>query len=182
MRRSIKYSVPAVFAVGVAAVVLAACGGSNDNGNATAASSGAGSEIVSMGSVDGTNVLVDSQGKTLYSASVEKGGMIRCTDGCTSFWKPQDATAKQSKTAAADLGLELGVVKRPDGAQQLTFKGQPLYTFTQEGSGQLKGDGFTDDFQGTHFEWSAATTAGGGSGSGGSNSSSGDSSGYSSPY
>jgi len=178
MTRSIKYSVPAVFAVGLAAVVLAACGGSNDNGNATAASSSAGSGIVSTETVDGKNVLVDSQGKTLYSASVEKGGMIRCTDGCTSFWKPQDATAKQANTASADLGLKLAVVERPDGARQLTFKGQPLYTFTQEGSGELKGDGFTDDFQGTHFEWSAATTAGGGSGSGGSNSSSG----YSSPY
>jgi predicted lipoprotein with Yx(FWY)xxD motif len=177
MTRSIKYSVTAAFAVGVAALVLAACGGSNDDGNATAASSGSGSGIVSTESVDGMNVLVDTAGKTLYSANVETGGMIRCTDGCTSFWKPLEATTKQSKTASADLGVKFGVVKRPDGARQLTFKGKPLYTFTQEGSGELQGDGFTDDFQGTHFEWSAATS-GGGSGSGGSNSSSG----YSSPY
>jgi predicted lipoprotein with Yx(FWY)xxD motif len=182
MRRSIKHSVTAAFAVGVAALVLAACGGSNDDGNATAASSGSGSGLVSTASVDGMNVLVDSQGKTLYSADVEKGGMIRCTDGCTSFWKPLDATAKQSKTASANLGVKFGMVKRPDGAQQLTFKGQPLYTFTEEGSGELQGDGFSDDFQGTHFVWSAATTAGGGSGSGESNGSSGDSGGYSSPY
>jgi predicted lipoprotein with Yx(FWY)xxD motif len=180
MRRSIKYSLTAVFAVAIAGLVLAACGGGDDNGNATAASSGAGSDIVSMQSVDGKNVLADSQGKTLYSADVEKG-MIRCADGCTSFWKPLHATAKQSKSVSADLGLKLGTVKRPDGAEQLTFKGLPLYTFTQEGAGQLKGDGFTDDFQGTHFEWVAATASGDGSGSGGSNGSS-DNSGLSSPY
>jgi predicted lipoprotein with Yx(FWY)xxD motif len=179
MKRSIKYSLTAVFAVGAAALVLAACGGGNDNGNATAASSGGGSGLVSVKDVDGKDVLVDSQGKTLYSANVEKGGMIRCTDGCTSFWEPLDATAKQSKTASTNLDVKFSVVKRPDGAEQLTFKGKPLYTFTQEGSGQLKGDGFTDDFQGTHFEWSAATSGGG---SGGSNSSNDSSGGYSSPY
>jgi predicted lipoprotein with Yx(FWY)xxD motif len=181
MRRSLKYSLTAAFAVGAAALVLAACGGGDDGGNATAASSTGGSDVVATKNVDGKNVLVDSQGKTLYSANVEKGGMIRCTDGCTSFWKPLDASAKQSKEATSDLNLKFGVVKRPDGAQQLTVKGQPLYTFTQEGAGQLKGNGFTDDFQGTHFMWTAAA-AGGGSGSGGSNSSSDNSGGYSSPY
>jgi predicted lipoprotein with Yx(FWY)xxD motif len=178
MKRSLNYSVPAVFAVGAAALVLAACGsGGDDNGTATAATS----RIVSTESVDGMNVLVDSQGKTLYTANVEKGGMIRCTDGCTSFWKPLQASAKQSKMASTDMNLNLGVVKRPDGGRQLTLEGRPLYTFTQEGSGQLQGDGFTDDFQGTHFEWSAATVSGGGSGSGSSNGS-GGSSGYGSGY
>ena len=117
------------------------------------------SGIVSVQTVDGKQVLADAQGKTLYSANVEKA-MIHCTDGCTSFWMPMNASAKQSKTASADLGLKLGVVKRPDGADQLTFKGLPLYTFTQEGAGQLKGDGFTDDFQGTHFVWSAVSAPG----------------------
>jgi predicted lipoprotein with Yx(FWY)xxD motif len=155
MRRSITYSLTAALAVGVAALVLAACGGGDDsdNGNATAA----GSDIVSMQNVDGTNVLVDSQGRTLYTADVEKAG-IRCTDGCTSFWEPVAASSSEAKSASADLDLDLGVVNRPDGDSQLTFKDLPLYTFTEEGPGQLDGDGFVDDFQGTHFEWAAATT------------------------
>jgi predicted lipoprotein with Yx(FWY)xxD motif len=157
MRRSITYSLTAALTVGVAALVLAACGGGDDTGDASAAGAGASSGIVSMQSVDGTNVLVDSEGKTLYSADVEKA-MIRCTDGCTSFWEPLAASAKQSKTASADLDLDLGTVQRPDGERQLTFDGLPLYKFTEEGAGQLDGDGFVDDFQGTHFEWAAATT------------------------
>ena len=51
-------------------------------------------------------------------------------------------------------------MKRPDGNEQLTFDGLPLYTFAEEGAGKLDGDGFADDFQGTHFEWKAARTSG----------------------
>ena len=53
------------------------------------------------------------------------------------------------------------MVKRPDGTDQLTFNRLPLYRFTEEGAGQLEGDGFVDDFDGTHFEWAAATTGAG---------------------
>jgi predicted lipoprotein with Yx(FWY)xxD motif len=158
MRRSITYSVFGALAIAVAVVAIVAVGGGGggDDGNASA-DGGAGSGIVSMQNVDGTNVLVDSEGKTLYTAAVEKAG-IRCTDGCTSFWQPLAASASQSKAASADLNLDFGVVKRTDGESQLTFKGLPLYSFTQEGSSSLDGDGFVDDFQGTHFEWAAATT------------------------
>ena len=79
-------------------------------------------------------------------------------DGCRSFWHPVDASAHEARSAAADLDLNLGTVQRPGGERQLTFDGLPLYTFTEEGPGQLKGNGFADDFQGTHFEWAAATT------------------------
>jgi predicted lipoprotein with Yx(FWY)xxD motif len=167
MRLSIKHSVIAALAIGFAALVLAACGGGEDgdDGNATAADAGGG--IVSVQSVDGTDVLVDSEGRTLYTAEVEQGGRILCTGACTSFWDPAGATASEAESAAADLDLDLGVVERPDGGEQLTFDGLPLYSFTEEGPGQLDGDGFVDDFEGTHFEWAAATTNAG-SGSAGS--------------
>jgi predicted lipoprotein with Yx(FWY)xxD motif len=177
MRLSIRHSVTAALAVGAAALLLAACGGgdSDDNGNATAAGTGSGS--VSIRRLDGTNVLADSKGRTLYSAEVEQGG-IRCTGACTSFWDPVAGSANEARSASTNLHLDLGVVERPDGDRQLTFNGLPLYSFTEEGPGQLDGDGFVDDFEGTHFEWAAAAT-GGGSGSAGSN---GDSSGINSPY
>jgi predicted lipoprotein with Yx(FWY)xxD motif len=171
MRVSIQHSVMGALAIGVTALVLSACGSSDNGGggNGRAATASAGPGVVSIQSVDGTNVLTDSEGRTLYSAEVEKG-RIRCVDACTSFWDPVRASAKQSKSASEGVDLNLGVVKRPDGADQLTFKGLPLYSFTQEGAGQLEGDGFVDDFEGTHFEWASAAT-GSGSGSSGSNSS-----------
>lgn len=116
--------------------------------------------IVSVSNVDNTKVLTDSQGRTLYSADVEKGGRIMCTGECLSFWTPVDASSAQAKTAGADLSLALGVVQRPGGARQLTFDGKPLYSFTEEGPGQLTGNGFVDDFHGTQFTWTAAATGG----------------------
>jgi predicted lipoprotein with Yx(FWY)xxD motif len=181
MKLSIKNSLIAVLAVGAAALVLAACGGGDDgdNGNATAADGGSGSGLVSIQDVDGTNVLTDSAGRTLYTAEVEQG-RIRCTGACTSFWDPVVASPNEAESASADLDLELGAVNRPDGESQLTFKGLPLYSFTEEGPGRLDGDGFVDDFEGTRFEWAAAST-GSGSASGGSDGGT-DGSGFSSPY
>jgi predicted lipoprotein with Yx(FWY)xxD motif len=169
MRLSIKHTLTIGLAIAAAALLLAACGGDSSDDTRSAARSPS-NDLVSMGSVDGTDVLADAQGRTLYTADVEKGNKILCTEGCTSFWNPVKASAKAAKAAAADLDLNLGDVKRPDGARQLTLDGLPLYTFTQEGPGKLTGDGFADDFNGTHFEWAAAGTAGGSPAGGATNS------------
>jgi predicted lipoprotein with Yx(FWY)xxD motif len=161
MRRSIILS---TLVIGGAALGVVACGSSDDNSGASTASSRTGA--VSVASVDGTDVLADSAGKTLYSAAVERGGKIHCVDACLSFWDPVLASSADAKKAAGELDAQLGVVKRPDGKQQLTFDGTPLYTFAEEGADKLEGDGFVDDFQGTHFEWKAARTSGGSQSSG----------------
>jgi predicted lipoprotein with Yx(FWY)xxD motif len=159
MRLPAKHSVTVALAVAAAALALAACGDDDDGGEP---SSDRGGEVVSIESVDGTDVLADSSGRTLYTADVEKGGRILCVDGCTSFWDPVSASAGESEAAAEALGVELGVVERPEGGRQLTFMGLPLYSFTDEGPGELTGDGFVDEFEGTQFEWLAATPGGGG--------------------
>jgi len=47
----------------------------------------------------------------------------------------------------------LGTVKRPDGTEQVTYKGEPLYTFAQDKeAGEANGQGIKD--VGT---WSAIT-------------------------
>jgi predicted lipoprotein with Yx(FWY)xxD motif len=160
MRLLTKHTVMGVLMLSLAAILLAACGGGDDgdDGNATAADAGGG--IVSVGNVDGTDVLVDSEGRTLYTAEVEQDRIL-CTDACTSFWEPTGASANEAESASADLDLDFGVVSRPDGGEQLTFEGLPLYTFTEEDPGQLEGDGFVDDFEGTRFEWAAATAGSG---------------------
>ena len=146
----------------VGALAIAGCGG-GDNG----AASGGGGDLVSVADVGGTAVLADAAGRTLYTAAVEKGGKIQCVAACTSFWEPVIASPGEAQQAADDVGADLSVLRRPGGEQQLTFEGMPLYTFTEEGAGKLDGDGFADDFRGTHFEWSAARTDGGSSTPGG---------------
>jgi predicted lipoprotein with Yx(FWY)xxD motif len=180
MRPFTKYIVLGGLAAVISALVLAACGSSDSGSNDNAASAASTGGVVSEQSVNGTDVLADAQGRTLYSADVEQSGMIKCTGMCTSIWAPAAGSASQAKSAAADLGLKLGTVKRPDGASQLTFDGRPLYTFTQEGPGQLDGNGVTDQFNGTNFKWTAATT--GGAAAPSQSGSSGYGSGYGSGY
>jgi predicted lipoprotein with Yx(FWY)xxD motif len=153
-----------VLVIGAAALGVMACGSSDDDSGASAARSSTGS--VSVANVDGTDVLADSAGKTLYTAAVEKGGRIECVDECTSFWEPMLGSSADAKELAGELDAKLGVVTRPDGEQQLTVDQLPLYTFTEEDAGKLEGDGFVDEFQGTHFEWEAARTRGGSPSSG----------------
>jgi predicted lipoprotein with Yx(FWY)xxD motif len=164
-------------AIGAVALGVAACGSGSNSSDSSGSSASTGSSsrggVVSVEKVGGMQVLADAAGKTLYTASAEKGGTIRCVDACTSFWSPALATPAAAKQAATKLGTKLSVVTRPDGKQQLTFDGRPLYSFTQEGANALKGNGFSDDFQGTHFQWQAAATSGGSAGAASTGASSG---------
>jgi hypothetical protein len=54
----------------------------------------------------------------------------------------------------------VATVDRPDGSQQVTLDGAPLYTFTQEGPGEVTGDGASDSFGGEDFTWHAVTPSG----------------------
>ena len=147
-----------------AALALGACGGDDDGSGASDTSSGGGTASaggVSVQSIDGTDVLVDSNDQALYSADEEQDGKVLCTSGCTSIWKPVPA----SEGAGASSDLDLGEVDRPDGAKQLTYMSAPVYAFTKEGPGELTGDGVADSFGGNSFTWHAATTTAGDSGS-----------------
>jgi predicted lipoprotein with Yx(FWY)xxD motif len=157
-----KHSMKVVLAISAAALTLAACGGDDgdDSSEASASAPAAGSEVVSIQNVDGMDVLADSEGRTLYTADVEREGIL-CTEACTSFWDPALASNDEARSASAALGIDLDVIARPDGEQQLSLEGLPLYTFTEEDPGQLEGDGFVDDFEGAHFEWEVAAAPGG---------------------
>ena len=110
-------------------------------------------------SVDGVGtVLVDSNGDALYSPSQEANGMIQCTGSCAQIWKP--LTAAGAPTGSADVTGKLGTVKRPDGTEQVTLDGAPLYTFTEDSPGQVNGDGFQDSFGGKDFTWHVLTVGG----------------------
>jgi predicted lipoprotein with Yx(FWY)xxD motif len=133
-----------------AAVTLAACGGGG--GDATAMSS-AGADTVSVKDVGGTGtVLVDSAGQALYASDQETAAhKVLCTGACNSFWEPLTATG--NVTSSNSVPGKLGTVKRPDGSMQVTYNGDPVYSFTQDSAGQVTGDGFMDAFDGQQFTW-----------------------------
>ena len=87
-------------------------------------------------------VLVNRKGLTLYSLSVEHRGRFICTDAsCLSLWTPLVVARGTVPTGA----LDLGTLRRPDGRTQVSYRGRPVYTFTQDRKpGDVKGNGFKD--------------------------------------
>jgi predicted lipoprotein with Yx(FWY)xxD motif len=139
--------------------LLAACGSSSSKHTTSAAASqpATTSAVQSSASVKtarsstlGATVLVNSQGMTLYHLSGEQNGKFICTSpSCVAIWHPLTVASGNTPSGAESLGT----VKRPDGTEQVTYKGTPLYTFAQDThEGEAKGQGFKD--VGT---WSAVT-------------------------
>jgi predicted lipoprotein with Yx(FWY)xxD motif len=136
---------------------LAACGASSKSSGTTTSPGTA--TTVAVKSIPGVgNVLVDSAGKALYSANVEANGMVQCTGACTSFWQPL-TIGSGTPTATGNAG-KLTVIKRPDGTRQVALGSKPLYTFSQDSPGKAAGNGFKDNFGGTHFTWTAVLAGG----------------------
>ena len=162
--------------LGAAVVTLAACGssgGTSASGSGSSPSSAAGGSSASSaagGSASGASssatvsaknvpgvgtVLVNSQGRTLYMLTTEKGGKITCTasSGCLHAWPETDLPSGTTK-ATAGSGVQsslLGTVKGATGKMEVTYNGWPLYTFAGDSAaGMAKGQGLTS-FGGTWY-------------------------------
>jgi len=116
---------------------------------------------VTVSHAGGMNVLATSSGRTLYASTQEKG-MVLCTSGaCNAVWKPLTVSAGHQPTGPSGVAKGLATMQRPDGTQQVTFDGRPLYTFSfDHGTGQDNGNGQQDRFGATTFTWHAVTAAG----------------------
>lgn len=146
-----------------AVLIVSACGGSSDtSAGASAPGGSSAAQTVSVNTVDGVGeVLVDAQGAALYAADEETDGMVVCTDSCTTIWDPLTVSGGDNPTAANGLGGKLGVVRRPDGTQQVTFDDRLLYRFLEDSSpGTVTGNGLADTFDGQAFTWHVATPDG----------------------
>ena len=155
MRQTMKVLIPML----AMSALISACGSSSSKKTSPAAASQPAATQASNASAlvktasNGTlkaTVLVNAQGMTLYHLSGEEGGKFICTSSaCVQVWHPLTVTTASTPTGS----VALATVKRPDGSVQVTYKGQPLYTFAQDTApGQANGQGFKD--VGT---WSAVT-------------------------
>jgi predicted lipoprotein with Yx(FWY)xxD motif len=130
-----------------ALAALGACGDDDDGG-------GGGGPTATV-ELSG-DMLVDSQGAALYVSDQEADGKVRCVDACAEIWLPLTAS---KPTAGSDVPGRLGVVKRPDGARQVTYDGKPVYRFAEDDAGEVTGDGLSDSFAGQEFTWRALGNA-----------------------
>ncbi len=99
-------------------------------------------------------VLVNAQGFTLYHMKTETASSIQCTGACEGVWPPLLAAGGSAKPGPGVTGT-LGTTPRPGGAVQVTYGGQPLYTYSGDTSpGQANGQGI----QGVWFAATASAT------------------------
>ena len=149
MRHLLKLSLPAL----AAALLLAACGSSSPSSTtssaastqpaAPATSASASAVVIKHAPSTLGTIAVNSQGMTLYHLSGEQNGKFICTSkACLAVWHPLIAPSSGTPTGEV---ASLGTVKRPEGTLQVTYKGEPLYTFTGDRqSGETKGQGLKD--------------------------------------
>lgn len=136
----------------VAVTALVACGDSSNSSTATTEAKGsttttavgptgsADAVAVKVGSTDLGDVLVDSEGMTLYAFTPDSATTSACTGACADAWPPATTTSAAPTGKAVDGTIT--VVKRSDGATQIVVAGHPLYTYSGDGApGDTTGQG-----------------------------------------
>jgi predicted lipoprotein with Yx(FWY)xxD motif len=129
------------------ALVVAACGSS---GSSSASSSSpaapasssapptqASSSALMTATINGTKVVTNSRGFTLYWFVPDTSTTSKCNGSCATYWPP----VKGPATAGAGVTGTLGTITRSDGTKQATYDGHPLYTYIGDTApGQAKGN------------------------------------------
>jgi len=142
--------------------LAAACGSSNASGSTVSPSTAArttaraASPAVAVGMSGLGNILVDSQGRTVYMFGADSGTTSACTAACAAAWPPVTATGIPGAGTGANTAL-VATTSRSDGTNQVTYNGHPLYTFMgDKAAGDTNGEGLVA-FGG---RWSVLSPAG----------------------
>jgi predicted lipoprotein with Yx(FWY)xxD motif len=89
-------------------------------------------------------ILTDSEGNTLYVFLADTGGESTCYDECADTWPALRARGELETGDGVDESL-LGTTERTDGVLQVTYAGQPLYSFAgDQQPGDTNGQGVGD--------------------------------------
>jgi predicted lipoprotein with Yx(FWY)xxD motif len=87
-------------------------------------------------------ILVNSQGRTLYVFKKDSGTMSECTGACAVNWPPLHANGKP--TVGSGANATIATTARSDGRSQVTYNGHPLYLFNGDHKpGDTNGEGLT---------------------------------------
>jgi predicted lipoprotein with Yx(FWY)xxD motif len=101
-------------------------------------------------------VLTDPDGHTLYRYDLDTSTTVACVDPCTITRKPLLTPPGSTLQLPYGIAGTLGTITRPDGGDQVTYDGSPLYWFT--------GDRAPADTSGVDLEWHVISPRAGGAG------------------
>ena len=131
-----------LLAVLFAAALIASGCGDDSNTSSDNGSSGNEATDLQLSSSDLGDILVDTDGNTLYSFVPDNQGDSTCYDQCEANWP---IVAELSSVGGGlDAGL-LGTIERTTGDTQATYNGWPLYHFVNDAAaGDTNGQGVKD--------------------------------------
>jgi predicted lipoprotein with Yx(FWY)xxD motif len=112
--------------------------------------------VVAIGTASFGRKLADGAERTLYVFSVDPPGKSSCVGACARVWLPARSFGGKPQPGT-DVGApSVGNIQRPDGSEQITFNGHPVYYYSGDaGPGQSNGHG-RSEFGGL---WSAQPPA-----------------------
>ena len=88
-------------------------------------------------------ILMDGSGMTLYVFKKDAPNPGACSGGCQTFWRP--LLTRGDPQGSGELAGQLGTITLADGSQQVTFRGKPLYRYTNDARpGDALGQGIGD--------------------------------------
>lgn len=86
-------------------------------------------------------MLVNAEGKTLYTFAPDHAKKVTCTGSCAQVWPPLKVAGGQKASASA--GAKASLVSSdpdPSGGDVVTYNGWPLYTYVADSAaGTAKG-------------------------------------------
>jgi predicted lipoprotein with Yx(FWY)xxD motif len=127
----------------LALVIVAGCGSSSSSSssNTSTASTAKGAVAVDLGTTKAGKVLVGPNGRAVYLFEKDKGTTSECSGACAKAWPPLTTSAKPTAGTGVTASM-LGITKRADGTEQVTYNGHPLYYFEgDKKSGTIAGQG-----------------------------------------
>jgi predicted lipoprotein with Yx(FWY)xxD motif len=180
MTSRLQLALPALGLVGL--IALAGCGSSSDSTTASDSTAAATSSATPSGgggaaTIDVADnpklgqVLVDSQGNTVYMFEKDdEADESYCNGSCAKVWPPV-TTKGQPQAGAGVSASKLTTFKRDDGSTQVVFDGHPLYTYIKdEDTEDAYGNGldqFGAEWYGLHPSGQQTEDSGGSKDSGG---------------
>jgi len=79
------------------------------------------------------NIVVDANGKTVYTLSADSPGVSTCSGACANAWPPVLVDPAMAGAMMTDASMQgVGTLQREDGSMQLTINGMPLYGFVRD--------------------------------------------------
>ena len=152
--RSTTFLASATVAV-VAASAVGGCGSNTSRSSALPKTATGQSATVGVANENLGNILVDSQGRTLYLFRSDSGTNSACTGACAIDWPPLRATDKPTVGGGAAASI-VATSARSDGKPQVTYNGHPLYLFSgDQNPGDTNGEG-VNAFGGLWYALSSA--------------------------